>query len=410
MNKVSKESIEKKIVKSGFKRLSGKLTHCTLILENGFEVTGESACVDPANYNQEIGEKIAYENAFEKIWQIEGYLLQENIYLKKKLQQESGSLLLTACTQKIKEAFSKEYPVASGHAFFHNPAIANKKPYGEHLTNNEFNNHLNDLRKNCFNQDYKSHLSENKVTFSDGTVIKFEKMNSTVAHKIFDELLKETGFGSYTIRKMMFDKIFPDAPKMAYRIANGQVYVEKIDHLHTNNWEYDVDIVLAKQEPGNVNVVNAMPLDGVKVSYNKICKMVNLDIRDPNVREIIIKRMYPESTKSDFITLENSQAVTNELSFMKKYESLCLEKSKLVATGITNKTFNDFQTGLKNIILEELSNISKVLSSGVKTDEQKQVLAKLIEAKMWIVEYHFYVLKTETNNKTVEKTAKGLII
>jgi hypothetical protein len=88
MNKVSKESIEKKIVDKIFKKLSGKLTHCTLILENGFEVTGESACVDPANYDKVIGERIAYENAFEKIWAVEGYLLQEKLYLESKLQAE----------------------------------------------------------------------------------------------------------------------------------------------------------------------------------------------------------------------------------------------------------------------------------------------------------------------------------
>ena len=80
MNKVSKESIEAKIKNTVFQRLSPKLTHCIITLENGFQVTGESACVDPANYNQGIGERIAYENAFDKIWLIEGYLLQEKLF------------------------------------------------------------------------------------------------------------------------------------------------------------------------------------------------------------------------------------------------------------------------------------------------------------------------------------------
>jgi hypothetical protein len=79
MNKVTKELIDSKIVSTKFTRLSGKITHCIIILKNGFEVTGESACVDPSNYDQKIGEKIAYENAYDKIWILEGYLLQEKM-------------------------------------------------------------------------------------------------------------------------------------------------------------------------------------------------------------------------------------------------------------------------------------------------------------------------------------------
>lgn len=56
------------------------LTFCVLVLKNGFTVTGESACVSPENFNAEIGQKVAYENAREKIWQLEGYLLKQKLY------------------------------------------------------------------------------------------------------------------------------------------------------------------------------------------------------------------------------------------------------------------------------------------------------------------------------------------
>ena len=56
------------------------LTFCVLVLKNGFTVTGESACASPENFNEEIGKKIAYENARDKIWQLEGYLLKEKLY------------------------------------------------------------------------------------------------------------------------------------------------------------------------------------------------------------------------------------------------------------------------------------------------------------------------------------------
>lgn len=57
------------------------LTVCCLTLENGFTVTGESACASPENFNAELGQKIARENARNKIWALEGYLLKQSLYL-----------------------------------------------------------------------------------------------------------------------------------------------------------------------------------------------------------------------------------------------------------------------------------------------------------------------------------------
>ncbi|OTG58833.1 hypothetical protein B9T36_10880 [Acinetobacter sp. ANC 4204] len=56
------------------------LTFCILTLENGFTVTGESACASPENFDAEMGRKIAYNNAREKIWVLEGYLLKEKLH------------------------------------------------------------------------------------------------------------------------------------------------------------------------------------------------------------------------------------------------------------------------------------------------------------------------------------------
>lgn len=56
---------------------SGKCVICEITLQNGFTVRGESACVSPENFDQEIGNDIAFKNARDKIWQLEGYLLQE---------------------------------------------------------------------------------------------------------------------------------------------------------------------------------------------------------------------------------------------------------------------------------------------------------------------------------------------
>ena len=57
-----------------------QLTICVLVLRNGFTVTGESACASPENFDRELGQKIARENAVRKIWPLEGYLLREALY------------------------------------------------------------------------------------------------------------------------------------------------------------------------------------------------------------------------------------------------------------------------------------------------------------------------------------------
>ena len=64
---VTQEHLESIITDKQFHRLTETLTVCVLTLRNGFTVTGESACVSPKTYNQEIGERIAFEKAFNKL-------------------------------------------------------------------------------------------------------------------------------------------------------------------------------------------------------------------------------------------------------------------------------------------------------------------------------------------------------
>jgi hypothetical protein len=55
------------------------MTVCALRLRNGYLVTGESAAASPENFNEELGRKIARDNARNKIWALEGYLLRERL-------------------------------------------------------------------------------------------------------------------------------------------------------------------------------------------------------------------------------------------------------------------------------------------------------------------------------------------
>ena len=77
--KVTKDGMESKIAKVDYMIFPGTTcTICNITLKNGFSVRGESACVDARNFNMQIGQEIAYRNAFNQLWQLEGYLLAEN--------------------------------------------------------------------------------------------------------------------------------------------------------------------------------------------------------------------------------------------------------------------------------------------------------------------------------------------
>lgn len=55
------------------------MTICALTLRNGFIVVGESAAASPENFDEAIGKRIARDNARNKIWALEGYLLRSKL-------------------------------------------------------------------------------------------------------------------------------------------------------------------------------------------------------------------------------------------------------------------------------------------------------------------------------------------
>lgn len=77
--RLTPDLLTSKIAKTEFHKLSDTLTVAVVTTVNGFQIVGKSACADPANYNQEIGEKVAYDDAFKQLWPLEGYLLREEI-------------------------------------------------------------------------------------------------------------------------------------------------------------------------------------------------------------------------------------------------------------------------------------------------------------------------------------------
>ncbi|TGS86714.1 hypothetical protein EN817_17585 [Mesorhizobium sp. M3A.F.Ca.ET.174.01.1.1] len=80
-HRVTLASMEAKIAHEAFinHELEPTLTICLMKLTNGFVLVGKSAPADPANFNQELGEKFAREDCLRQMWPLEGYLLREHL-------------------------------------------------------------------------------------------------------------------------------------------------------------------------------------------------------------------------------------------------------------------------------------------------------------------------------------------
>ena len=61
---------------------------CTIVscrLPNGFVITESSACVSPENYDEDTGAEICFDKIASKIWELEGYRLQQWLW-----EEENG--------------------------------------------------------------------------------------------------------------------------------------------------------------------------------------------------------------------------------------------------------------------------------------------------------------------------------
>jgi hypothetical protein len=86
--KVKSDEIEAEIESEYYRNLGSALkapegspayntTLCVLVLRNGFVIVGKSACVNSANFNEEIGKRLAREDAVKQMWPLLGFRLAD---------------------------------------------------------------------------------------------------------------------------------------------------------------------------------------------------------------------------------------------------------------------------------------------------------------------------------------------
>lgn len=61
---------------------------CCLKLAVGYTVVGKAACVEPSNFDLEVGKKVAYDDARDQIWALEGYRLACMRLAMRRMQEE----------------------------------------------------------------------------------------------------------------------------------------------------------------------------------------------------------------------------------------------------------------------------------------------------------------------------------
>lgn len=101
-NTVTAEYIESILKKSEFicDTHFDKCTVLTCRLPNGFTITESSACVDPKNYDKSIGREACMYKIRNKLWELEGYLLQNKMY--EEVQNEPKTMTFTEAIKLVK--------------------------------------------------------------------------------------------------------------------------------------------------------------------------------------------------------------------------------------------------------------------------------------------------------------------
>lgn len=76
--RVHQSDVDAAVLRSEYTLLpDGRTTICLITMRNGFTVRGESSCVFVENYRKDIGERIAREDAYDKVWAFLGFALAD---------------------------------------------------------------------------------------------------------------------------------------------------------------------------------------------------------------------------------------------------------------------------------------------------------------------------------------------
>lgn len=78
-NRVSLDNVKAKIKSVEYVNPEAvpHMTIAVVVLKNGYAVVGHSAPADAANFNRDLSQQFAMEDALRKVWPLEEYILRE---------------------------------------------------------------------------------------------------------------------------------------------------------------------------------------------------------------------------------------------------------------------------------------------------------------------------------------------
>jgi hypothetical protein len=85
MNTVTQEEVNrniKDVLVRTVEEFGKPTTYVTVRMENGFTLRESTTCVDPANYDENIGREICLKKIEDKVWFLLGYALQSKLASK----------------------------------------------------------------------------------------------------------------------------------------------------------------------------------------------------------------------------------------------------------------------------------------------------------------------------------------
>lgn len=75
-NKITQNDVDSFIEKVETTKMGNKTTVVQATFKNGFSMVSGSSCVDPQNFNMEIGKQCCMERIKDHVWEFLGFLLQ----------------------------------------------------------------------------------------------------------------------------------------------------------------------------------------------------------------------------------------------------------------------------------------------------------------------------------------------
>jgi hypothetical protein len=95
MRELDIDVIEGKINEVECGKVGKKTTVCVITLDSGFEIIGTSSCLDADKYNQEVGDDLAYNDAMNKLIELEAYHIAESNF------EETNQDELVDCDESV---------------------------------------------------------------------------------------------------------------------------------------------------------------------------------------------------------------------------------------------------------------------------------------------------------------------